>query len=99
MPEKLYAFWKYGRPPYLLGGEVLEIREDGGVYVKGYDQYMSSYFRKEAIVAIVPYAKGLKLHNKLNKAEKKYNRRMQKANKDLRSVVDIIASRGATEER
>lgn len=91
--ERLYAFWKYDRPPYLLGGEVLKVREDGGVFVKGYDRYMSSYFKKEAIVAIVPYEEGTKLHGKLNKAEKKYKLKIQKAERSLRSVSDMIASR------
>ena len=91
--ERLYAFWKYDRPPYMLGGEVLKIREDGGVFVKGYDQYMSSYFKKEAIMAIVPYEEGVKLHAKLNNAKRKYDLRIQKAEKDLRSVRDMIASK------
>lgn len=91
--ERLYAFWKYDRPPYMLGGEVLKIREDGGVFVKGYDQYMSSYFKKEAIMAIVPYEEGIKLHEKLNSAKRKYDLRVQKAEKDLRSVRDMIASK------
>lgn len=94
MPEKLYAFWKYDSPPYLLGGEVIKIREeDGGVFVKGYDKHMSSYFAKEAIVTIVPYKEGIKLHKKLKKAEKRYNQRMQKAKRDLRSVTNVIAQK------
>ncbi len=91
--EKLYAFWKYDSPPYMLGGEVLKIREDGGVFVKGYDRYMSSCFKKEAIMAIVPYETGVKLHKKLKKAEARYRLKVQKAKKRLRSVNDMIASR------
>lgn len=26
--DKLYAFWKYDQPPYVLGGIVTKIRED-----------------------------------------------------------------------
>lgn len=91
--ERLYAFWKYDSPPYVLGGEVLQIRKDGGVFVKGYDRYISSYFKKGAIMAIMPYEEGVKLHEKLNNAERKYNLRIQKAEKDLRFVRDMIVSK------
>ena len=33
MKQKLYAFWKYDVPPYVLGGEVTEIKSNGRVCV------------------------------------------------------------------
>lgn len=33
---KLYAFWKYDLFPYLLGGKVEKVRDDGWVSVGGY---------------------------------------------------------------
>lgn len=52
--NKMYAFWKYDIPPFLLGGEVKEIQEDGCVSVVGY----TSRFKP---VLIVPIEKGIKL--------------------------------------
>ena len=96
MPEKLYAFWEYDNPPYVLGGEVIKIRDDnGGIYVKGYNENMSTYFKKDSIVTIVPYDEGVKLHKQLKKAEKKYNLRIQKAKKALHSMTDSIAKKTA----
>lgn len=85
MIDKLYAFWKYDTPPYLLGGEVESIDEDGIVTVKGYS---SSRFRP---VKIVSLEKGIKLQKKLNKAEEKYRRIVKDANDELRSVVRYIS--------
>ena len=34
MKHKLYAFWKHDVPPYVLGGEVTEIKSNGRVCVK-----------------------------------------------------------------
>lgn len=34
---KLYAFWRYDRFPFVLGGEVLGIDDEGFVHVRGYD--------------------------------------------------------------
>ena len=36
MKHKLYAFWKHDVPPYVLGGEVTEIKSNGRVCVKGF---------------------------------------------------------------
>lgn len=85
MKDKLYAFWKYDTPPYLLGGEVESIDEDGFVTVKG---YKSSRFRP---VKIVSLEKGIKLQKKLHKAEMKYRRIVKDANDELRFVVRCIS--------
>lgn len=39
MKYKLYAFWKHDIPPYVLGGEVTEIKSNGRVCVKGFTGY------------------------------------------------------------
>lgn len=85
MRDKLYAFWKYDNPPYLLGGEVESIDEDGFVTVKGYSSFR---FRP---VKIVSLEKGIKLQKKLHKAEVKYRRIVKDANNELRSVVRCIS--------
>ena len=83
MQDKLYAFWKYDRPPYLLGGEVEEVK-DNMVRVKGY----TGWFRT---VKIVPLEKGIKLQKKLNKAKAKYMKITQQADNELRETVKEIS--------
>lgn len=68
----LYAFWKNDLPPFALGGKVLAITDDGDVFVKGYDQYMSSCFKKEYIIAIVPEEEGKAIHERLRTLEREY---------------------------
>ena len=82
--NKMYAFWKYDIPPFLLGGEVKEIQEDGCVSVVGY----TSKFKP---VLIVPIEKGIKLQKKLNKANAKYKKIVATAKEDLLAVVKKIS--------
>lgn len=82
--NKLYAFWKYDVPPFLLGGEVEEVLEDGCVIIKG----RISKFKP---VLIVPLERGIKLHKKLNKAEAKYRDTMNTAKEELLAVVKEIS--------
>ena len=84
--NKLYAFWKYDIPPFLLGGEVEEVLEDGYVIIKG---RTPGYKFKPVI--IVPLEKGVKLHKKLNKAESKYRNAMIIAKEELLAVVKEIS--------
>jgi hypothetical protein len=35
--QTLYAFWDYDICPYMLGGEVKEVRPNGRVVIKGYN--------------------------------------------------------------
>lgn len=37
---KIYAIWKYDRPPYLLCGEVVKSHLSGMVEVKGYEGFL-----------------------------------------------------------
>lgn len=82
--NKMYAFWKYDIPPFLLGGEVKEIQEDGCVSVVGY----TSRFKP---VLIVPIEKGIKLQKKLDKANAKYKKVVATAKEDLLAVVKKIS--------
>lgn len=82
--DKLYAFWKSDVPPYLLGGEVEEVREDGYVTVVGYTGYK---FRP---VLITPLEKGIKLQKGLNRAKAKYKKAVDAANEELHNVVKEI---------
>lgn len=83
---KLYAFWKYDLPPYLLGGEVEEVDKDGLVTIaNGYDGM------KFSPVKIVPLEKGIKLQKKLDKATAQYNNEIIIAKKKLNEVVKTIS--------
>lgn len=88
--KRLIAFWRYDSVPYVLYGEVLKVREDGGVFIKGFDKNMTSYFTKEAVICIVPYNKGIKLGKKLDKAEKKYRIKVAKARDELLQTVHSL---------
>lgn len=81
--EKLYAFWKYDVPPYLLGGEVKEIK-NGYVYPVGYNGGFKA-------VKIVPFEKGIKLQKKLNKAFAHYRETVNEANAELKETVKKIS--------
>ena len=71
--NELYAFWKCDIPPYLLGGRVAEVKEDGYVIIEGDPRF------KYNPVKIVPLNEGIKLQKKLNKAEAKYRKTMNAA--------------------
>ena len=85
MNEKMYAFWKYDTPPYLLGGEVEGIKEDGYVTIVGRTGYE---FKP---VLIVPLEKGIKLQKKINKANAKYRKTVDTAKRELLDVVTEIS--------
>lgn len=88
--KKKYAFWRYDVAPFVLCGEVLEIREDGGVYVKGYDQNMTSYFRKEAIIAIMGHDDAMKYKKKLEKAKEDYDKAVKESNERFEKLKKKI---------
>lgn len=88
--EKKYAFWQYDVAPFVLCGEVLEIREDGGVYVKGYDQNMTSYFSKDAIIAIMNYDDATKYKKKLEKAKEDYDKAVKESNEKFKKLKKKI---------
>ena len=82
---ELYAFWKYDRPPYLLGGKVVRICDDGCVVPEQYGGY------KFTPVKIVPLEAGLALQKKLDNAQYAYDEATQKALQDLKKVVAEIS--------
>ena len=75
---------------FVLWGEVLEIREEGGVYVKGYDKNMTSYFRKEAIIAIMNYEDAMKYKKKLENAKKDYDKAVKESNEKFKKLKKKI---------
>ena len=59
--QTLYAFWDYDVCPYMIGGEVKEIRPNGRVVVQG---YMGMSFKP---LAILPDEAGLDALKKIRK--------------------------------
>lgn len=82
---KLYAFWKNDTPPYLVGGEVDRVLDDGCVVAKNFGGY------KFKPVKIVPLNVGLELKEKLKQAHEEYDAVHKKALADLKQVVKEIS--------
>lgn len=90
--EKLYAFWKYDLPPYILSGEILKFHESGGVFVKGYDQNMTAYFKKDTIIAILPKEEAERWEAIISEFEKCYEQAIQNAKQPLKTIKECLAA-------
>lgn len=88
--EPLYVFWRYDQPPYVLYGELLDFHPSGGAYVKGYDQNMTSYFRKESLLAVLPQSKARIYKEQLNIAMQVYEALIQTGRDRLEAVRNAI---------
>lgn len=87
----LYAFWKYDLPPFLLGGIVELINEDG--YVKIKDRYDGMRFKP---AVLLPLEKGLALQQKLDEAQTVYEKETKAAKEKLLDVVNGIKQQNIT---
>lgn len=74
--KPLYAFWKYSAFPFVLGGLVTDMRDDGRVSVKGYGS--GAWFNP---FKIVPAEHGAKIKEHLDALEREY----EAALRDLRT--------------
>lgn len=86
MTQRLYAFWKYDRPPHYLGGEVIEMHENGRVSVDGYG---GKTFQP---AKIVPYEQGVKIQRELEKLENDYTDRITLLNEEIKSSANNLIS-------
>jgi hypothetical protein len=84
MNQELYAFWKYDLFPYVLGGEVNEIKDNMRVTIKGREGYIYSVF------TILPREQGLLIQERLDKLEKSYDEKKELLNKYLKLVSEIL---------
>lgn len=66
LSTSLFAFWEYDKFPYVLGSEVLDMRPDGRVEVKGYAGFA---FKP---IKLLPLAAGRELCEKLGVLEEEY---------------------------
>lgn len=79
MKHKLYAFWKHDVPPYVLGGEVTEIKSNCRVCVKGFTG--CSFLPLQ----ILPLEEGRAKQKEIDLALKNYKNTIKKAEEELRS--------------
>lgn len=84
MKYKLYAFWKHDIPPYVLGGEVTEIKSNGRVCVKGFTGY--SFLPLQ----ILPLEEGRAKQKEIDLALKNYKNTIKKAEEELRSHIRTL---------
>lgn len=89
--NELYAFWKYDCPPFVLGGKVKEVLDDGCVTITSY------YPRVFEPIAIVPLEKGLELQKRIDDIEYKYKAAIKIANHELNLSMDLIKDEMKTE--
>lgn len=75
--SELYAFWEYDTPPYVLGGVVTKIKDNGDVCVKGFN---GSCFTP---TQILPLDEGLAKQMEIDLAMEKYNAALEIAKRDL----------------
>jgi hypothetical protein len=68
MNKKLYAFWKYDRFPFCLGGEVTDMRADGSVETVGYGP--GFYFKP---FLLLPLKEGKEKARELENLKNVYN--------------------------
>lgn len=81
--KKLYAFWKYDRFPYLLGGLIVDFKDDGFVTVEG---YRGMKFKP---IKILPFDAGKALQAKLDALEQAYDKQQRSLHEDFRKQAHI----------
>lgn len=76
-----YAFWRYDLFPYILGGTITKMKENGCVETVEYGK--GNYFRP---MKILPEDAGKELHEKIRILEKEHNAALKefKADWDLK---------------
>ena len=83
--EGLFAFWKYDQFPYLLGGNVEKVFENGLVKIKEYN----STFRP---VLILPKENGEMLKAKLEDLRAEYREEQSKLRLKFELVLAILCA-------
>lgn len=73
MNKELYAFWKYDKFPFLLGGTITNMRADGAVETVGFGK--GCWFNP---VKIVPVELGRKITKELQVLEQERNNELDR---------------------
>lgn len=84
MDQKLFAFWEYNGYPGFLGAEVIKMRGNGYVEVRG---YQGMAFNP---VKILPLAEGVELAKKLRDLGNNYSRELEQFNLLWKQKVDVL---------
>ena len=82
----MMAFWKYDQFPYLLGGTITKVMDDGIVKIH---EYGNSCFRP---VFIVPKSQGEELLNELENLRKKHRQELEDVLKSNRIIANKLLS-------
>lgn len=81
MNKPLFAFWRYDRFPFVLGGEVIEMYDDGHVTAKGYTGMM---FRP---IKILPLEAGKTLKKKLDDLEARHQQALKEVDQEHKLLL------------
>jgi hypothetical protein len=80
----LWAFWKYDKFPYALGGEMLAMNDKGLVSVKGYEGF---WFTPECITTI---ASGKALLRKMQELEQARREAIRKLEEEFDDKLNVF---------
>lgn len=83
--DKLFAFWRYSSFPYLCGGEVVKLRNDGYVMTKEFG--VGNYFRP---IKFLPNDAGRSLLVKLKNLIIEHRKSEEKFNDGWQAEIDKL---------
>ncbi len=83
---KLYAFWNYDTYPYLLGGPIVKVRDNGYVTTENYGPGYSFW-----PVRILTLKAGQLHHAKLKKLEAEYKEAQKAFNLEWKRKAELLA--------
>lgn len=81
---ELYAFWRYDQFPYVLHGNVVDLRRDGCVRVEG---YLTTAFYP---LLLLPKEEGQKLGREINKLRAEHRAAREEFEKEWRVRLRTI---------
>ena len=80
--KHLYGFWKYDKPPFILGGNIKSITEDHRITVRGHIGYQ---FKP---LFITTKEKGEEIQKRINAAEQEYKEKINNALAELKQTIN-----------
>ena len=84
MDQRIYAFWRYDKFPYFLGGEVLRFLDEGHIAVSNYH---GSIFKP---VKIVPLEMGKKKQSEIDNIKAEYQIKQRLLQKEYTDKIEQI---------
>lgn len=87
--RRLFAFWKYDLPPYVLGGEVTRMNDNGAVETQNYGR--NNWFKP---IKLMPVKQGRILLERLEKREAEHRKAERELHdKLLKDLAEIFPER------